>query len=499
MTAIYDVAIIGGGINGCGIARDLAGRNLKVLLVEKNDLASGTSSASSKIIHGGLRYLEYFEFRLVKEALKEREVLLQSAPHLVSPMRFVLPLSKLTRPKWLLKIGLLLYDFLSVRKILPKSKFISLEKDVAGQSLKKDYRFAFEYSDCWVDDARLVVHNALAAKKDGATILTQTECKACYSKNNLWHLETLNKSKRQLNFKAKVLINATGPWLNLMKKNITHSARSQNKAKLVKGSHIIVKKLFEHSKAYLLQKEDSRVIFAFPYEKDFSLIGTTDLDYSQDLDKILVANDEIDYLLETANQYFNCNLNSSDVIANFSGIRSLYDDGKSKPQDTTRDYVLELLDNTGDAPLLNIYGGKITTFRRLAESVANKLKIYFKNLPKNWTADAKLPGGDFNLETIAELKKELISKYNLNNELASRYVTTYGSLAHNFLNGVKSEKDLGICFGADFYEKELIYLINNEWACSAEDVLKRRTKLYLKFSNEQKQHLEKWILECRQQ
>jgi glycerol-3-phosphate dehydrogenase len=500
MDKIYDVAIIGGGINGCGIARDLSGRGLKVLLVEKNDLASGTSSASSKIIHGGLRYLEYFHFRLVKEALKEREVLLKMVPHLISPMRFVLPLSHLTRPKWLIKIGLFLYDHLSRRKILEKSKFVRLKDDVAGQQLKKKYKGAFEYSDCWVDDARLVVLNAVSARENGATILTKTECKSCSVEKDLWNIELQNKNSKNTR-KAKVLINVSGPWLNVMKKNIiSESYNSRAKAKLIKGSHLIVKKIFNHKKAYLLQKEDNRVIFVFPYEQDFSLIGTTDLDYQGKLEqKMAITQNEINYLLSAANQYFDCHLTSNDVVASFAGVRSLYDDGKSKPQDITRDYFLEL-SNKDTPPLINIYGGKLTTFRRLAEAVAGKLKFFFQDLQPDWTANSTLPGGDFDLgakflytEATKQLASELVKKYHLKISLAERYAKSYGSLAHKILTGVQKESDLGICFGADLYEKEVNYLLKYEWASSVEDILKRRSKLYLKLTDKESKKLENWL------
>ena len=492
MENVYDVAIIGGGINGCGIARDLSGRGLKVLLIEKNDLANGTSSASSKIIHGGLRYLEYFHFRLVKEALKEREVLLKIAPHLVKPMRFVLPLSRLTRSKWIIKMGLLLYDYLSARQILAKSKFLLLKDDVAGESLKKKYQSAFEYSDCWVDDARLVILNAISARENGADILTQTECKSCYAENELWNIQL--KGKKNALKKAKFLINASGPWLNIMKNNIQlNQQKNKTHAKLIKGSHIIIKKIFNHSKSYLLQKEDKRVIFAFPYEKEFTLVGTTDLEYQENLEKkINIDKKEIDYLLSVINQYFDCRLSSQDIVASFSGVRSLYDDGKSKPQDITRDYVLELI-NKNSPPLINIYGGKLTTFRKLAEAVAKKLNFFFPDLPPNWTAKSSLPGGNFQLATVEQLAADLVVKHHISPQLAERYARNYGSLSYKILNGVKKESNLGILFGADLYEKEVDYLIQHEWAQSAEDILYRRTKLYLKLKKNEIQKLKVWF------
>ena len=363
---MYDIAIIGGGVNGCGIARDAAGRGLKVLLVEKSDLASGTSSASTKLVHGGLRYLEHYEFKLVRDALAEREVLLSMAPHIIWPLRFVLPHHKALRPAWLIRMGLFLYDHLGGRKILPASRSIRLKDVPAGAPLQDTFTNAFEYSDCWVDDARLVVLNAMDAKARGADIRTRTEAVTARGENGKWIIDLENKTtgKRE-RVTANVLINAAGPWVD----DVLHRKAGKNgkpRIRLVKGSHIVVPKLFDHDRAYIFQNDDKRIVFAIPYETDYTLIGTTDVDYQGDPGNVKIDAEEIEYLCKLASSYFKQGISPQSVVWTYSGVRPLMDDGATAAQEATRDYVLELDDTLG-APLLNIFGGKITTYRRLAE------------------------------------------------------------------------------------------------------------------------------------
>ena len=369
---IFDVAIIGGGINGCGIARDAAGRGLKVYLCEKDDLASGTSSASTKLIHGGLRYLEHYEFRLVREALMEREVLWAVAPHLVRPLRFVLPYHKGLRPAWLLRLGLFLYDHIGGRRRLPATKTVRLDAGNLGAPLKVgQFSFGFEYSDCWVDDARLVVLNACDARERGAVIKTRTEALSARRENGNWRLEVATHGSMRT-IRSKSLVNATGPRVTQTLGAIDHSF-SKARVRLVQGSHIVVPKLFDHDRCYIFQTADRRIVFVIPYESDFSLIGTTDRDFKGDLSAIAASPEEIAYLCAAVGAYFQKPLSPADVVWTYSGVRPLYDDGADEARAATRDYVLDVDAGDGKAPLLSIYGGKITTFRRLAEAALARL------------------------------------------------------------------------------------------------------------------------------
>jgi glycerol-3-phosphate dehydrogenase len=492
-TAPFDIAIIGGGVNGCGIARDAAGRGLSVYLCEKSDLAGATSSASTKLIHGGLRYLEYYEFRLVREALMEREILLRAAPHIVSPLRFVLPHHKGLRPAWFIRLGLLLYDHLGGRKILPAARRIDLTRDPAGAPLKPAFRRGFEYSDCWVDDARLVVLNAIDAAERGATIETRTEMVKAERRPGGWRITLRDKSGALREIAAKAIVNAAGPWVGaVMSERV--GLLPDAPVRLVKGSHIVVRKLFDHDRAYIFQNADKRIVFAIPYEHDFTLIGTTDLDYEGDPSDPHATDEEIAYLCAAASEYFRQPIEPASVVWTYSGVRPLYDDGASAAQEATRDYVLKV-DGGGDlAPVLNIYGGKITTYRRLAETALEKLRPFFPELGRSWTAGAPLPGGDFPVDGQAALAAKIASlSPACSPRRAARFARAYGTRATQIVEGVRTEDDWGIAFGADLTEREVCYLMEHEWADGAEDVLWRRSKLGLRIGKAEAARLEDWM------
>jgi glycerol-3-phosphate dehydrogenase len=466
-----DILVVGGGINGAGIARDAAGRGLSVILCEKDDLASHTSSASTKLIHGGLRYLEYYEFRLVREALTEREVLLRAAPHIVRPLRFVLPYQKGLRPWWMLRAGLFLYDHLGGRKILPGTRVLSLAGSPIGAPLQGRFRRAFEYSDCWVDDARMVVLNARDAASRGAEVLTRTRCARARVQDGVWVLEDDAGSE----WAARVLVNAAGPWVS----RFLGQAVGQNAPaaiRLVKGSHIVVRRLFDHDRCYILQNPDGRICFAIPYERDFTLIGTTDEDYSGDPADVAISPAEETYLLSVIGQYLRVPVAASDVVWRYAGVRPLHDDGSGKAQAATRDYVLEL---TGTPPVLSVFGGKITTSRRLAEAVMDRLQPFFPGLGAAWTASASLPGGDFAWDGVDALRADLSRRFPLvADETMRRFVRSYGTLTEDLLDG----GDMGATIGADLTEREVDWLVRTEWARTAEDILWRRSKLGLRFT-----------------
>lgn len=483
MGQVYDLAIIGGGINGCGIARDAIGRGLKTYLCEQNDLASGTSSWSTKLIHGGLRYLEHYEFRLVREALIEREILWALAPHIIWPLRFVLPHHKGLRPQWLLRLGLFLYDNLGGRKLLPGTRTLDLRRDAAGAPLKPGFARAFEYSDCWVQDSRLVVLNAMDAKARGATLETGTRFISAERRADVWVLEMETAAGARQKITAKALVNAAGPWVaDVLTQRIR--ANSNAKVRLVQGSHIVVRKLFDHDRCYIFQNGDGRIIFAIPYEQDFTLIGTTDQDYTGDPALVAATPQEIAYLCSAASEYFAKPIRQEDVVWTYSGVRPLYDDGASKAQEATRDYVLTLDAPGTAAPLLSVFGGKITTYRRLAEAVLDKLGPHLPattQKPKGWTAHEPLPGGDFPATGFDDLLRGLQQRYPfLKAAHAWRLARTYGTRADLLLGGAKSLADLGQSFGADLTEREVLYLMREEWARTADDILWRRSKLGLK-------------------
>lgn len=487
-TPLFDVAIIGGGINGCGIARDAAGRGWSVHLCDKGDLAGATSSASTKLIHGGLRYLEYFKFRLVREALVEREILWQIAPHIVWPVRFVLPLHKGLRPAWLLRLGLFLYDHLGGRRVLPPTESLRLDQDAAGEALKPQFTRGFQYSDCWVDDSRLVVLNAMDAFERGAVIAPRTRCLAGRRENGVWKLTLRDQKTFAVSeIKARVLVNAAGPWANDVLTG-TLGCEAPAAVRLVKGSHIVAPRLYAHDRCYIFQNSDGRVFFAIPFQDDFTLIGTTDQDYAGDPDRVEATADEISYLCSAASEYFKSPVEPSRVKWTYSGVRPLYDDGASAAQAATRDYVLKLDVRAGEAPLITIFGGKITTYRRLAESALAMLAPYLSPPRREggWTARDPLPGGDFPMQGFDALSDRTHRSYPfLPKGTIRRLVRAYGTRTVSVLGHAKSPADLGKTFGADLTEAEVRYLERSEWASSAEDVLWRRSKLGLRFSKDQ--------------
>ena len=489
-----DVAIIGGGINGCGIARDAAGRGLSVLLCERNDLASATSSASTKLIHGGLRYLEHYKFRLVREALIEREVLLRAAPHIIQPMRFILPHHTGLRPAWLIRAGLFLYDHLGGRALLPGTEPIDFRRDPTCAVLLEVYTRGFEYSDCVVDDSRLVVLNARDAASRGATILTRTACVRAERRDGAWLL-TLNdqNSGATRTVRARVLVNAAGPWVSSFL-SVVADLRTNAKVRLVRGSHIILPRLFDHGRAYIFQNADGRIVFAIPYQDDFTLIGTTDEDHTGDPGSVTITEAEITYLCEAVNLYLRRPIGPADVVHAYSGVRPLYDDGASKAQEATRDYVLKLEAPAGEAPLLSVFGGKITTYRKLAEAALKELRPHLAEAGDPWTADAPLPGGNFDAASFAVRLADFRARYPwLAKHDGDRLFRSYGTEADIILDGATGAGDLGIHFGAGLYEREVTFLRQREWAVTAEDILWRRGKLGLRMSADEHQALANWL------
>jgi glycerol-3-phosphate dehydrogenase len=483
--ADFDLAIIGGGINGAGIARDAAGRGLRVLLLEQNDLAAGTSSASTKLIHGGLRYLEHGAFKLVREALAERERLLRLAPHIIRPMRFVLPAYPGPRSAFLLRLGLFVYDRLGGREILPATRTLDLTHDAVGVPLKRRFRYGFEYSDAQVDDARLVVLNALDAAERGAVIRTRTRL-ARAEREHEWRL-ILNVQGRRDVATARVLVNAAGPWVGIVAETVLRMG-GPPRVRLVKGSHIVVRKLFDHGRGYIFQNADRRIVFALPFAGDFTLIGTTDVDFAADLDALAPSAEEVLYLCRSVSEYFREPVGPEHVVWAFAGVRSLYDDGAGKPEDVTRDYHLVLDERFGEAPVLTVYGGKITTYRRLAEAALGKLAHFFQAHPP-WTAEAPLPGGDFlwdGLDTLIARSRRTWPF--LQEAEASRLVHAYGTRIDRVLGAAKSGTDLGPFFG-ELSAAEVRYLMQHEWARTADDVLWRRSKLGLRLSADERNAL----------
>ena len=489
----YDLAIVGGGINGAGIARDAAGRGLRVLLVEQNDLASGTSSASTKLIHGGLRYLEHGWFRLVREALGEREVMLRMAPHLIRPMRFVLPAEPGLRPAWQLRLGLFVYDHLGGRKILPATRSLDLSADPHAGTLKGRYRYGFEYSDCIADDSRLVVLNALDAASRGALIRTRTRCLRA-DRAQLWSIVLDVRGRREV-VTARVLINATGPWLGQFTQSVLQRPAPAD-LRLDKGSHIVVPRLFGHDRGYIFQTMDGRVVFVLPYERDFTLIGTTDESFSGDPGAVAPSAQEISYLCSVVNDHLRAVISPANVVWAFAGVRSLHDDGANRPQDAMRDYVLVLDEEPGKAALLTVYGGKITTYRRLAEAALDRLAPVLGTRPA-WTKASHLPGGDFPVNGVARLVAEARRSWPFLGEAhARRLVQAYGTRVRRILGPAKQAGDLGARLGADLTGAEVRYLMEHEWARTADDVLWRRSKLGLRVSPEEREQLAKFMADA---
>jgi len=497
---IYDLAIIGGGVNGCGIARDAAGRGNSVFLCEMNDLASGTSSWSTKLVHGGLRYLEYYEFRLVREALIEREILWQIAPHIIRPLRFVLPHHAGLRPAWLLRLGLFLYDHLGGRKLLPPTRSVNLRTDVVGKPLIPGrYARGFEYSDCFVDDARLVVLTARDAADRGAVIRTRTRAAEIRQSDGAWLVTTENtRTGERETIKARALVNAAGPWVEQVLASGA-GVNAKAKVRLVQGSHIVLRKLYDHDRAYIFQNADGRIIFAIPYQQDFTLIGTTDRDYQGDPAQVKATDEEIAYLCNAVGEYLAKLVTPADVVWSYSGVRPLYDDGASEAKAATRDYVFEL-DSPGGLPLLSIYGGKITTYRRLSEEALERLSPYLKGTKaqEGWTGKAPLPGGDMKVSAVAALIADLRKSYPfLSDAHARRIAHAYGTRAATMLGTAASAADLGQDFGATLTEREVRYLMADEWALTAEDIVWRRSKLGLRMSAAEIAALDAWIVADR--
>ncbi len=490
--------VVGGGINGAGIARDLAGRGLQVVLCEKDDLAQHTSSASTKLIHGGLRYLEYYEFGLVRKALAEREGLLRSAPHIMWPLRFVMPHDAAMRPAWMIRLGLFLYDHLARREVLPGSQGIDLRRHPAGAPLKTQYTRGFIYSDGWVDDARLVVLCAVDAAERGATVLTRWRCVDAHRVQGRWHATLENAQGAQRHVQARALVNAAGPWAGQFLAEQIKTPHPKT-LRLVKGSHIVVPRRFEHDCAYILQNADRRIIFMIPYERDFTLIGTTDVEHTGAIGQARIDEAEIAYLCEQANRYLRQPVRREEVVWTYAGVRPLLDDDSGDPAAVTRDYALELDEQA--APLMTVWGGKITTFRRLAEEAADELSRVLNAPPRAWTHEATLPGGDLS-EWIGEPQRPdtdftrfvqalRLRHPELSDDLSLRLARAYGSRVVQVLG---KDDDLGPEIAPGLHEAELRYLVEHEWACTADDVLWRRSKLGLHYSASQREAVGEWFV-----
>jgi glycerol-3-phosphate dehydrogenase len=479
VTATYDLLIVGGGINGVGIARDAVGRGLSVLLCEQGDLAGHTSSASTKLIHGGLRYLEYYEFRLVREALFERERLLESAPHIIWPLRFVLPHEKGIRPAWFVRLGLFLYDHLAPRKRLPGTETIRLTRHPVGQALKPGFDTAFVYSDCWVEDSRLVALNALDAAERGADIRVRTALVSARRDGETWLATLGTEAGQTIETRARVLVNAAGPFVA----DVLNSKLGLNTSKnvrLVKGSHIIVPKLYEGEHAFILQNKDKRIVFAIPYQGRFTLVGTTDIPVEPSPGKVTISDEEVRYLCDVIDHVFKRAIEPADVVWTYSGVRPLFDDGSINASAVTRDYVFDLDGAPGQPPVLSIFGGKITTFRKLAEHALDELRSTFPAMKPAWTEKAKLPGGDMPDADFARFLGELkLRRPFLPEPLAYRLARAYGTRVDELLGDATSLAALGEDFGAGLTAAEVDYLVGREWARSAEDILWRRSKLGL--------------------
>lgn len=496
MTDHVDIFIIGGGINGAGIARDAAGRGYSVALCEMQDLASGTSNWSSKLIHGGVRYLEHYEFMLVRKALTEREVLWAAAPHIIHPMRFILPHHKDLRPAWFLRLGLFLYDHIGGRKLLPATKTVDLANGEYGKPLKSMFRKGFQYSDCQVDDARLVVLNAMDARDRGADIYVGWECVQAERQDSIWHITMRHAGSGEIrSLTTDLVINAAGPWVDHVLGN-TFGHNDARNVRMVQGSHIVVPKLYEHDNCYIFQNADGRIIFAIPYTQDTTLIGTTDQDFEGNPRDAEITPDEITYLCDAASEYFEKPVREQDILWTYCGVRPLYDDGASAAQEATRDYVFRQDRGGSDsgAPLINIFGGKITTYRVLAEKMMEEVNDLIGSKGAPWTADEKLPGGEFPTQGFNQLLKQAAERYPfMDRKVLQRMCHAYGTRVAMVLGSADSMDLLGEDFGCGLYEAEVRYLMTNEWASCAADVVWRRSKLGIVMSDAQIAHLDKWI------
>lgn len=493
MTEHFDIFVIGGGINGCGVARDAVGRGRSVMLAEMNDLAQGTSSGSTKLIHGGLRYLEHFEFRLVRESLMERETLWSMAPQIIWPLRFVLPHHRGLRPAWMLRLGLFLYDNLGGRKLLPSTRTLDLRTDPVGAPLQDGFTRGFEYSDCWVDDARLVLLNARDAADRGAVIRTRTRVTGARVEGSKWHVTMQDqRSGGERTATADVLVNAAGPWVDEVIGGVVGRNNARN-VRLVQGSHIVVPRLFDHDRCYIFQNADGRIVFAIPYEGDYTLIGTTDRDYDGDPADVRITGQEKAYLTEAVSAYFRTAVTVDDIVWTYSAVRPLYDDGASKAQEATRDYVLTT-DRDAGAPLVNVFGGKITTYRRLSEEVVEKIDTLLGSRTKPWTAGSTLPGGDIPVTGFDAFATQLQAEFGqVDPATVLRLARLYGTVARDILEGAGEGEGLGHHFGGGIHEAEIRHLIAREWVTCADDVLYRRTKLALHLDESQRAALEDWI------
>ena len=517
---VVDLLVIGGGVNGCGIARDAAGRGLDVALVEMNDLGWATSSASTKLFHGGLRYLEFFEFRLVREALAERETLLRAMPHISWPMRFVLPVDPELRfadastlgralriaapflggrrPAWLTRLGLFVYDHLGGRRILPPTSVLNLRDHAVGGPLKNRFVKAFEYSDCWVEDSRPVALNARHAAARGATIMTRTRCEAAEREGAEWRV-ALRRDGATFTVRARAIVNAGGPWVA----DVLNGRLRQNSAervRLVRGSHIVTRKLFDHDQPYFFQQPDGRIIFAIPYETDFTLIGTTDCDHEGDPADPVCTDEERDYLIAAASRYLDREVTRDDVVWTYSGVRPLYDDGASSATAATRDYVLSLSAPEGGAPLLSAFGGKITTYRRLSEEAVDRLARFFPEAERAWTAGAPWPGGAFPVDGAERLVAELRAAFAfLDDRWARRLIRAYGVDAAEMLGDAERVEDLGQPFGWNLTAREVDWLMDREFARTADDVLWRRSKIGLRIGASEAEALDAYMAKRREE
>ncbi len=496
----FDLLIIGGGINGAGVARDASGRGFSVCLCDSGDFGGSTSSASTKLIHGGLRYLEHYEFMLVRKALMEREVLWAMAPHIIRPLRFVLPHHDGLRPAWLLRLGLFLYDHLGGRKLLPGTSTLDLGSDTAGKPLKSKFKKAFEYSDCWVEDSRLVILNLQDARSRGADIRSRTAVEQAHFENGRWVVKLRDANSGTVDtVTAAVVLNAAGPYVDEVLKKVFGQNDAHN-VRLVRGSHIVISSKFDHDRAYIFQNADDRIIFAIPYEDEFTLIGTTDVEHGEMDGRPQITPEEIAYLCAMASEYFEKPVNEKDVVWTYSGVRPLFDDGASKAQEATRDYIIRSDPKMGGGTLINIFGGKITTYRRLAEEVLKELEAKLQKRKPEWTSGATLPGGDFSAGERKELTNRFSEEFpHAGRDLIDRLVRTYGTETGRILAGTKQIEDLGTQFGAGLCEREVSYLIKNEWAETAEDIVYRRTKLGLRLTADEIDVLEKWVNQSRKQ
>ena len=490
---MQDILVVGGGINGAGIARDAAGRGYSVTLCEQGDLASGTSSASTKLIHGGLRYLEYADFMMVREALVEREVLLRMAPHIIWPLRFVLPHTPGMRSAWLLRLGLLIYDRLGGRDILPASRRVDLRRDVSGRSLSHRLRTAFEYSDCWADDSRLVVLNAVDAARRGATILTRTRVTSARRKADAWTVDIRDSDGRARTLQARALINAAGPWVADMSGR-ADSTRASRPVRLVKGSHLVTKRLFDGEQAYIFQVDDARIVFAIPYERDFTLIGTTEVAHSSMQVSPAISDAEQSYLLSSVARYFARELTPSDIVSTYSGVRPLLDEAGKTASAVSREYVIDLDVDDGNAPVITVYGGKLTTYRTLAEAAIAKLQEAYPVRGAAWTATSSLPGGDIGQADFDSFEADMQRRYPwLHRACLHRLLRAYGTDTESIVGSAERCSDLGIDFGHGLSEAEVEFLHDREFAMTADDILWRRSKMGLRLEQLQVSALGQWM------